>query len=100
MPPSRAWTAYVCSSAAEANAIAAAGVQALGAHGVAVIPAGTVRGQERPEVAFWVEASDPRSAESAAVALFGEFRARAGMTPRQEPVVVSALVPPKRPASQ
>jgi transcriptional regulator with XRE-family HTH domain len=99
MPASRAWTAYVISSSAEANAIAAAGERALGEHGVAVIPAGTVSGMPAPEIAFTVEAPDPRSAEIAAVALFGELRARAGMTPRQGPVVVSALVAPLRSAS-
>lgn len=100
MPPSRAWTAYVVSSSAEANAIAAAGEQALGEHGVAVIPAGTVSAMEGPEVAFRVEASDPRSAEVAAAALFRELRARAGMTARQDPVVVSTLVPPQHPLAE
>jgi DNA-binding MarR family transcriptional regulator len=95
MPPSREWTAYVVSSTAEANAIAAAGEHALGEHGTVVIPAGTVHGMARPEVAFRVEAADPHSAIREAVALFGELRRRAGMTPRQEPIIVSALVPPK-----
>lgn len=94
MPPSRAWTAYVTSSPGEANAIAAAGVRALGQHAAAVIPAGTVTGMERPEVAFRVEASDPNSAASAAVALFRDLRARAGMAERQDPVIVAALVAP------
>lgn len=97
MPPSRTWSAYVVSSPAEANAIADAGNRALGEHGVAVIPAGTVRGMTEPEVAFWVEASDPHSAAAAARALFAEFRERAGMTPRRDPIVVSALVPPRSP---
>ena len=96
MPPSRSWTAYVTSSSAEANAIVAAGERALGEHGAVVIPAGTVRGMVQPEVAFNVEATDPRNAVSAAVAQFHELRARAGMTPRQDPVVVAALVPPSR----
>jgi hypothetical protein len=52
----------------------------------------------RPEVAFRVEASDDRTAVTAAVARFGELRARAGMTPRQDPVIVAALIPPRRPA--
>jgi transcriptional regulator with XRE-family HTH domain len=95
-PPSRAWTAYVASSPAEAAAIAAAGQQALGEHQVVVIPAGTVHGMQSPEVAFMVEAPDPQSAQAEAVALFGQLRERAGMTPRQSPVVVSALAPPQR----
>jgi hypothetical protein len=96
MPESRAWTAYVQSDAAEAGAIAEAGVRALGEHGVAVIPAGAVHGMERPEVAFWVEASDPQLAQAAAVSLFADLRARAGLGARQEPVLVAALIPPKR----
>jgi len=100
MPESRAWTAYVQSDAAEAGAIAEAGVRALGEHGVAVIPAGTVHGMGRPEIAFWVEASDPQLAQAAAVSLFAALLARAGLGPRKEPVVVSALRPPKRPARQ
>jgi len=99
MPPSRTWTAYVASSPAEANAIAAAGEHALGKHGVAVIPAGTVSWMQRPEVAFRVEAPDPGTAQTAAIALFAELRARAGMTPRKEPILVSALVPPNRQSS-
>jgi transcriptional regulator with XRE-family HTH domain len=96
MPPSRTWTAYVVSSPAEANAIVAAGERALGEHGAVVIPAGTVSGMTHPEVAFSLEAPDPRTAVTAAIALFGELRARAGMAPRQDPVVVSALAPPRR----
>lgn len=100
IPPSRSWTAYVRSTAAEATAIAGAGGRALGDHGVLVIPAGTVSGMEQPEVAFQVEAHDPKSAEMAAAALFAELRERAGMTPRGRPVVVSALVPPARQRSR
>lgn len=96
MPPSRAWTAYVVSSPAEAAAIAAAGEHALGEHAVAVIPAGTAHGMESPEVAFLVEAPDPQSAQAEAVALFRQLRERAGMTPRQSPIVVAALAPPQR----
>lgn len=96
MPPSRAWAAYVESSPAEAAAIAAAGEQALGNHQVVVIPAGTVRGMQSPEVAFIVEAPDPQTAQIEAIALFKQLRERAGMTPRQTPVVVSALTPPRR----
>jgi hypothetical protein len=96
IPESRAWTAYVQSDAAEAGAIAEAGVRALGEHGIAVLPARTVHGMERPEVAFWVEASDPQSAQATAVSLFADLRARAGLGPRKEPVLVSALIPPKR----
>lgn len=95
-PPSRAWTAYVASSPAEAAAIAAAGEQALGKHEVVVIPAGTVHGMESPEVAFVVEAPDPQSAQAEAIALFKQLRERAGMTLRKSPVVVSALAPPQR----
>ena len=96
MPGSRAWTAYVVSSPAEAAAIAAAGERALGEHRVVVIPAGTVNGMAAPEVAFAVEASDPHAAQEEAIALFNRLRERAGMTPRQSPVVVSALSPPRR----
>jgi transcriptional regulator with XRE-family HTH domain len=96
MPPSRRWTAYVTSSPAEAAAIAAAGERALGEHGVAVVPAGTVHGMEAPEVAFVVEAPDPQRAQTEAIAVFRRLRERAGMTPRQSPVVVSALAPPPR----
>ncbi len=96
MPSSRSWTAYVVSSPAEAHAIIAAGEQALGEHGTVLIPAGTVHGMTCPEVAFRVEASDPHTAELAAVSLFKELRTRAGMTPRQQPIIVSALVPPRR----
>lgn len=95
MPESCAWTAYVQSDAAEAGAIVEAGVRALGEHGVAVIPAGTVHGMECPEVAFSVEASDPQLAQAAAVSLFTDLRARAGLGPRKEPVLVSALTPPE-----
>lgn len=98
MPPSRTWTAYVASSAAEANAIVAAGERALGEHGAVAIPAGTVTGMTRPEVAFAIEATDAQAAATAAIVRFGELRARAGMTPRHEPVIVSALIPPPRPA--
>jgi len=96
MPPSRAWTAYVGSSPAEAAAIVAAGEHALGEHGVVVIPAGTVHGMESPEIAFAVEAPDPEIAQAKAIALFTQLRERAGMTPRQSPVIVSALAPPLR----
>lgn len=96
MPPSRTWTAYVVSSPAEANAIAEAGEKALGEHGTAVIPGGTVHGMDQPEVAFRVEASDPVAAQSTAVALFNELRACAGLGQRTSPVVVSALVAPQR----
>jgi transcriptional regulator with XRE-family HTH domain len=96
MPPSRTWTAYVVSSTDEANAIAEAGTKAFGEYSVAVIPAGTVHGMERPEIAFHVEATDPQIAESAATALFHELRARAGLSERQAPVVVSMLIPPRR----
>ena len=96
MPPSRAWTAYVTSSPGEANAMVGAGRRALGERGAFVIPAGTVRGMTRPEVAFTVEATDPRTAVSAAVRQFHELREHAGMAPRQEPVVVAALIPPAR----
>lgn len=99
MPPSRAWTAYVISSPAEAAAIAAAGERALGEHQVVVIPAGTVHGMDSPEVAFLVEAPDPQSAQTEAVVLFKQLRERAGMTPRQSPIVVSALTPPQRRAA-
>jgi hypothetical protein len=96
MPPSRAWTAYVTSSPAEASAIAEAGEDSLGAHGAMVIPAGTVHGMDLPEVAFRVEAPDPTAAQAAAVARFRELRDLAGMTERQSPIIVSALVPPRR----
>jgi transcriptional regulator with XRE-family HTH domain len=96
MPPSQTWTAYVRASPAEGSAIAEAGQRALGEHGTVVIPAGTVHGMTSPEVAFWVEAPHPQAAQAAAIALFRELRRRAGMTERQEPIVVTALVPPSR----
>jgi hypothetical protein len=96
MPPSQAWTAYVTSSPAEANAIVEAGELSLGAHEAIVIPAGTVHGMEFPEVAFRIEAPDPTAAQAAAIVGFRELRQLAGMTERQSPIIVSALVPPRR----
>jgi len=51
---------------------------------------------ESPEIAFAVEAPDPEIAQAKAIALFTQLRERAGMTPRQSPVIVSALAPPLR----
>ena len=99
IPPSQTWTAYIQSSSAEANAIVNAGEKALGEYGAALIPPGTLSGMNNPEVAFRVEAPDPHAAQTAAVARFAELRARAGMTPRQEPVIVAALIPPERPSN-
>jgi DNA-binding PadR family transcriptional regulator len=96
MPPSRDWIAYVISTRHEADAIATAGEEALGEYKVAVIPAGTTAEMTAPAVAFYVEARGPQEAIAAASAVLRELRRRAGLGDSTDPVVVAALVPPRR----
>lgn len=93
IPENKRWTAYVATAQGDVNTLADVGESILGEHRVGVIPSGTVKGMERPEIAFYVEAPTFDDAVVQAAALYGLLREKAKLPP--ETAQVTAVVPPQ-----
>jgi DNA-binding XRE family transcriptional regulator len=93
IPENKRWTAYVATAQSDADKLAEIGQSILGEYLVGVIPASTMKGMERPEIAFYVEAPSFSDAISAAAAFYEQLRAKACLAP--ETAHVTAVIPPQ-----
>jgi transcriptional regulator with XRE-family HTH domain len=93
IPDNKRWTAYVATtSLRDAERLAEIAQSILGEYRAGVIPANTMKGMDRPEVAFEVEAPGFGDAISRAAEFYEQLRDKAGL--KAEAPRVTAVVPP------